>query len=122
MSTVYVLHFERPVFRTPHELRHYVGWTSNLPNRLYDHRHNGAGANFTKVAHRNGIGFVLVATIADASVSIERAVKAFGAKHLCQLCGAQDAQLALNAAGILNGLTLMPQVTMATRSERRGKP
>jgi hypothetical protein len=85
-GTVYLLHFERP-YAGPS--RHYLGWTTDLENRLRQHR-EGTGSVATRRAFEQGIVFELVRTwLGDRG--LERGLKAQGAQtNACPKCGRAD--------------------------------
>ena len=56
MSTVYLLHFWKPIAPGKHTCQHYCGSTDNLDRRIEEHR-AGRGARFTEVAKERGIEF-----------------------------------------------------------------
>lgn len=68
-GTVYLLHLDPPLKHA----RHYVGWTSNLDERLEAHR-AGRGARLLEAVKEAGGSFHLVRTWAG-SRSLERAIK-----------------------------------------------
>jgi predicted GIY-YIG superfamily endonuclease len=81
---VYVLNFDEAI--TPRQLRHYVGWTKNLPNRLFDHYYLNSGANLAKHARRLEVGWTVSLVIADGSQRDERLVKTVTGSRCCPLC------------------------------------
>lgn len=52
VGTIYLLHFERPY----RHAKHYLGWTSELDERLIQHQ-SGRGARLVAVITNAGIGF-----------------------------------------------------------------
>jgi predicted GIY-YIG superfamily endonuclease len=68
-GTVYLLHLDPPLKHA----RHYVGWTSNLDERLEAHR-SGRGARLLEAVKEAGGSFHLARTWAG-SRSLERAIK-----------------------------------------------
>jgi predicted GIY-YIG superfamily endonuclease len=78
-GTVYLLHLDPPL----HHARHYVGWTSNLDQRLEEHRAGTSGARLMEVVKQAGGSFRLVRTWAG-SRSLERAIK--NRKEAPKLC------------------------------------
>jgi predicted GIY-YIG superfamily endonuclease len=87
IGAVYLLHFERP-YRG--RMRHYLGWTTNLENRIRNHRQGTAGSVTTKLAFDQGITFELVRTW-PGGPALERHLKAQGAQtNACPLCGRAD--------------------------------
>lgn len=80
-NTVYLLHFDRPY----HHARHYIGCTSNLAQRLRDHR-AGRGARLMEVIVQAGISF-RVARVWDGGRTVERKLKdRKNAGDLCPIC------------------------------------
>jgi predicted GIY-YIG superfamily endonuclease len=81
-GTVYLIHFDRPV---ADHARHYLGWTSDLPARLDDHR-QGRGARLMEVVRERGIGWHLTRTW-EGTRTRERAIKARAeGPRLCPDC------------------------------------
>lgn len=78
---VYLLHFSAPI-SPAHTCQHYVGFTTDLPQRIQLHR-IGKAARLTEVAHSRGISFV-VARVWRGDRYLERAIK--NAKHTPRLC------------------------------------
>ena len=62
IGTIYVLHFDR----TYKHARHYTGWTTDLTQRLNEHR-QGHGARLITVITSSGIGFQLARTRSQIS-------------------------------------------------------
>lgn len=59
VSTIYLLHFDRPL----HHARHYLGCTPNLERRLQEHRSGDSrAARIMQVIHALGIGFQVART------------------------------------------------------------
>jgi predicted GIY-YIG superfamily endonuclease len=81
--TVYLLHFERPVYGRS---RHYIGFTTNLPQRLAMHK-SGHGARMTSIAAKKGIAWELAHVWEDGDKEFERHIKKSGpAKKYCEIC------------------------------------
>lgn len=81
-GTVYLLHFHAPY----RHARHYTGWTSDLPERLAEHR-AGRGARLLAVVQGAGITWSLARTWTGGR-GRERALKRQGgASRRCPLCG-----------------------------------
>lgn len=57
---VYLLHFDRPI-SPDHTCQHYIGWATDLAERINEHR-AGNGARLTEVAAERGIGFTVART------------------------------------------------------------
>ncbi len=80
-GTIYLLHFDQPYKHA----RHYVGWTTDLAQRLDEHR-QGRGARLIAVITAAGIGFTLARTTTGGRAD-ERLIKRFGgATRYCPLC------------------------------------
>ena len=79
--TVYLIHLARPY----HHARHYLGYTSNLTNRLAQHR-SGTGAKLLKAVRKAGISFEVVRTW-EGYATLEKQLKARkNAPKLCPVC------------------------------------
>jgi predicted GIY-YIG superfamily endonuclease len=84
--TVYLLHFERPVYGTS---RHYIGFTTNLEQRLAMHR-SGHGARITSIAAKKGIAWELAYVWEDGDKELERYLKKGGrGRKYCAICSPQ---------------------------------
>jgi len=79
-GTVYLLHFEQRLGRC----RHYLGYTTNLVQRLEDHR-LGRGGKTTARFRAAGIGFELAAQW-PGSPDDERRLKAKNLPSICPIC------------------------------------
>ena len=80
---VYLLHFEQAVYGTS---RHYLGFTTNLEQRLAMHR-SGHGARITSIARKKGIAWELVYVWEDGDKDLERQLKKRGDfKKFCKIC------------------------------------
>ena len=83
-SVVYLVHFDRPISDN-HTCQHYMGSTSNLTQRLAEHR-AGTGSRLCQVAKERGIGFELVATW-PGDRTVERQIKnRKNGKRICPIC------------------------------------
>jgi predicted GIY-YIG superfamily endonuclease len=71
-GTVYLLHYAEPLG----VVQHYLGWTTNLPQRLQNHA-NGRGSATTARFHAAGIPFAL-ARIWTGTRQLERQLKKTG--------------------------------------------
>ncbi len=81
--TVYLLHFEQPVYGTS---QHYVGFTTNLEQRLAQHR-SGRGARLTSIARKKGIAWELAYVWEDGDKELERYLKKGSrARKFCKIC------------------------------------
>lgn len=89
-GTVYLLHFDRPVGNTNSKTGyalHYIGWASNLRDRLAAHRAGRSGVRLMEVVWQAGITWSLARTWPGTRAR-ERAIKRQGgAKRCCPLCG-----------------------------------
>lgn len=84
--TVYLLHFERPVYGTS---QHYIGFTTNLEQRLAMHR-SGHGARITSIAAKKGIAWELAYVWEDGDKELERYLKKGGkGRKCCAICSPQ---------------------------------
>lgn len=87
-GTVYLLHLHPPYKRA----RHYLGWTSNLEQRLADHR-RGAGSPLVAAAVANGSTVELARTWTGVDRHFERALKnRKEAPRMCPLCVAATSE------------------------------
>ena len=86
-GTVYLLHFDDPVAGC----RHYVGYTTNLKRRLWQHQ-NGRGSRLTKRVHAAGVQMRLPRTWVGG-LDLERQIKREGhfTRH-CALCQRSEAE------------------------------
>lgn len=81
--TVYLLHFDEPVYGNS---RHYIGFTTNLEQRLAMHR-SGRGARITSIARKKGIAWHLAHVWEDGDKNFERKLKkSAAAKKFCDIC------------------------------------
>jgi hypothetical protein len=95
----YLLHFDQPVGRKAH--RHYVGFTTDIPRRLLQHRRGERVAcRPARLAARLGIGVRLAKTWFPGSLELERQLQeAGGLEQLCRICRAEGT-LAQGASGV----------------------
>ena len=86
--TVYLLHFSQPL-GTPDNPRgqaqHYIGSTSNLGQRMAEHR-AGDGAAIMRACKERGIAFALVRTWPGGRQEERRLKKRHNARQLCPIC------------------------------------
>lgn len=81
---VYLLHFARPICPT-RSTQHYIGWTSDLDDRLRTHR-KGNGSRLCQVAKERGITFAL-AEVWKGDRQLERQLKNYkNARQFCPIC------------------------------------
>jgi transposase-like protein len=85
----YLLHFDQPVGRKAQ--RHYVGFTTDIPRRLLQHRRGERVAcRPARLAARLGIAVRLAKTWFPGSLELEQKLKAAGdLEHLCRICQAE---------------------------------
>ena len=84
MSTVYLIHFQRPYKHA----RHYLGYTADLEARIEQHR-NGTGARLLQVITAAGIAFDVARTWACGR-ELERKLKnRHEGPRLCPICDAE---------------------------------
>ena len=90
-STVYLLHFDRPIGAGgPHGFaQHYIGSTSDLPARLEDHR-AGRGARLMEVIAGAGVSFVVARTWPGGRTLERRLKNRKEAPRLCPICRADS--------------------------------
>jgi predicted GIY-YIG superfamily endonuclease len=81
---IYLLHFDRPI-SAAHTTQHYLGYTTDLDQRLRAHR-NGKGSRLCQVARQRGIHF-RVAEVWVGDRDLERALKRLkNAPKRCPYC------------------------------------
>lgn len=84
-GTVYLLHFDPPYKHA----RHYLGWTSNLDQRLFEHM-SGQGSPLIRAAVEAGHGVVLARTWNDLTRNDERSFKnQKNGPRLCPICNGE---------------------------------
>jgi predicted GIY-YIG superfamily endonuclease len=80
-GTVYLLHFDRPL----HHAQHYMGWTTNLEQRLHAHE-TGNGSRLMEVVSNAGITWRLAKTW-EGPRALERKLKRqHHGPRLCPIC------------------------------------
>lgn len=79
-GTIYLIHFLAPFGHA----KHYLGWTSNLEERLLAHE-CGSGSNLMRHVHNAGIGWVLARTWEGTRFD-ERRMKCNGHSRRCPIC------------------------------------
>ena len=85
-TTVYLIHFNRP----HRHARHYIGFTTNLDQRITDHL-CGMGARLMEVITDEGIEW-RVARTWEGDRKLERRLKEWhNARLLCPVCSGKDA-------------------------------
>lgn len=86
MTSLYLLHFDRPLANAKQGSRHYLGFSKDRDpsKRIEAHRTGRSGAAFTMQARREGIAFVVAATWIGLTQEHERRVKR--QKHLARYC------------------------------------
>lgn len=80
VGCIYLLHFDQPFGHA----RHYLGWASDLNNRLRHHE-NGTGANLLKHARAAGVTWRLVRTW-PGDRALERQLHNGGHARRCPEC------------------------------------
>lgn len=81
MGTVYLIHFQKPYKHA----KHYLGYSSNLDDRLDAHR-KGNGARLMEVVGNEGIDWVLARTWKGGR-GLERKLKnQKNSPRLCPIC------------------------------------
>lgn len=81
---VYLLHFSDRICPS-RTTQHYLGWTTDLDERIRAHR-KGSGSRLCQVAAQRGIGFRL-AEVWIGDRSLERQLKHYkNAPKLCPIC------------------------------------
>lgn len=84
MGHVYLLHFSRRI-NPSRSTQHYLGWASDLDDRLRKHR-KGKGSRLCQVAVELGIGFTL-AEVWIGDRSLERQLKRqHNHRIFCPIC------------------------------------
>lgn len=89
MTSVYLLHFSRPLGR----ISHYLGQTSrpDVMTRVGEHR-AGRGPTITRGAIRAGAELLLARVWEGADSGLERRLKRRGGyRRLCPVCGGSSA-------------------------------
>jgi predicted GIY-YIG superfamily endonuclease len=83
-NIVYLLHFDRRICAS-RTTQHYIGWTNNLDDRLWEHS-RGKGSRLCAVARQRDIRFILAECwIGDRA--LERQLKRYkNAPRLCPIC------------------------------------
>jgi predicted GIY-YIG superfamily endonuclease len=84
MPYVYLLHFQRPI-SSKHTTQHYLGTTTDLDERLWQHQ-RGKGARLTQVALERQIPF-RVAEVWQGGYALEHQLKRQkNHRKFCPLC------------------------------------
>lgn len=82
MSVAYLLHFDTPLKHT----KHYLGYTSNLSQRLEAHQ-SGHGSRLMEVVNENGITWRLARKWSNGTRQLERQLKRQkNSPKLCPIC------------------------------------
>jgi predicted GIY-YIG superfamily endonuclease len=81
MGTVYLLHFDRPY----RHARHYCGWTTDLEERLREHR-AGHGARLMEVITTAGIAWTIAGTWPGTRREERRRKRWGSAVKWCPVC------------------------------------
>lgn len=85
MSTVYLLHFARPVCAT-RTTQHYLGSTADLAKRLHQHQTGQSHARLPTVAFERGIEMILARTWSGGREYERRLKDRHEGKRLCPIC------------------------------------
>ncbi len=83
---VYLLHFKRKMGHA----QHYLGKTTDLRQRMSDHR-GGQGARILAECNRRGIRYEVVRTWKRADRGLERRLKSLHRADLCPRCSGSAA-------------------------------
>lgn len=84
MGHVYLLHFSRPIHPS-HPAQHYLGWASDLDERLRKHR-KGKGSRLCAVARERGITFVLAEVWQGDRILERRLKRQHNSRQFCPIC------------------------------------
>lgn len=80
---VYLIHFDSPLSG---RAQHYIGWSTDVFQRLHQHRHN-QGARILEVCNERGINYHIARVWKWKTRSFERQLKnRHGARVLCPVC------------------------------------
>ena len=110
LSGVYLIHFHSPFGHA----RHYLGWSSDIPQRIAKHI-AGEGARLTEVVAEAGIGMLCVRLWPFASRELERKLKGHHSPKLCPVCNTDGWQRTCSgvfsfAAGYSKGIPMSEDV------------
>lgn len=79
---VYLLHFDAPY----HHAKHYIGWTSDLTQRIKAHRDGNGGKLMAAIALA-GIGFCVARVWSDKTHAFEKYIKTRKeSERFCPIC------------------------------------
>ena len=93
-NVVYLIHFATPYKSQNRTLRHYIGFTSNLPKRLDAHA-RGVGSRLMAAVESKGIDWFIARTWATESYpgggyALEKKIKSQrNHKRFCPMCKAE---------------------------------
>jgi len=93
-TTVYLLHFTKPIAPGKHICQHYMGSCIDLAQRLDQHR-SGQGSRLCQVAKERGIDFVLVRTWKGNRQTERKLKKTHNSPRFCPICNQPADQLSL---------------------------
>ncbi|NJM59047.1 MAG: endonuclease [Oscillatoriales cyanobacterium RU_3_3] len=96
MDCVYLLHFSRPI-NPSRPAQHYLGWSSDLDERLRKHR-KGTGSRLCAVALERGITFVLAEVWAGDRSLESRLKRQHNSRKFCPICNRLQAAKASELA------------------------
>jgi predicted GIY-YIG superfamily endonuclease len=87
---VYLIHMDSPVLRA--HAQHYIGWSTDVFERLFQHRRNRALASW-KCATSAASGYKIARVWKGQNRSFERKLKnRKNARRLCPVCSGQAAR------------------------------
>jgi predicted GIY-YIG superfamily endonuclease len=81
---VYLIHFDNPISEN-HTCQHYLGWTTDLPRRIAEHR-AGGGCRLTQVAIERDIYFQVVRTWRGFRSQEKHLKRQHNSPRLCPVC------------------------------------
>lgn len=88
VGQVYLVHFNRRF----HGAQHYMGFSTNVPERMKAHR-AGRGAPLLAAVTRQGIGWRVVRTWRRKDGHFEQALNCYALRDLCPMCSGPRAHL-----------------------------
>jgi predicted GIY-YIG superfamily endonuclease len=101
MGVVYVVHFARPLAHA----RHYTGWTTNLQQRMSQHR-AGFGGRLMATVQAAGIPWFITHTeVGDRNRERQIKNRSNGARRLCWACRVEEQVAAQGSVAFIQGPT-----------------
>ncbi len=92
MMPVYLLHFDEAIGNDRHSAQHYIGYTKNVNQRMWQHS-NGVGfGRLVHVARERGITFALARVWPAGDRALEKRLKQRHQKLLCPICSGEAAR------------------------------